>query len=321
MYRVRQALASDFEKVLPLFDCFNNTEIKQEQWLQFFLPVCAKIDSHYAGYLVETEDTNEVVACFGGLLSIRTIRGKNHKICNLTNLVILPEHRSKGLMDLMLKKFIEDKDCHFQTVSPVNITLQTYLRNGFKENLLKLFTVLQTPFSNPFSSKPQIKYNETINTDLLNDTDKLIFNEHQHQGVLHIQYKYNNEVIYCIFKATLYSSYVLNSSFLIRTFTKAWFKVFKKDFFQRKIRLGLLHYCNQPKAFSESLHLLRNELCSKLNVIGLSVNEKYLNRKFFFAIPNNINYSGVYKSDVLQPEDFDTLYTEMIYLDSQHFQL
>jgi len=319
MLTIRKAKAEDFEEILELLKLFNNKAIDKEQWKRLFIPACKKLNNDFFG--VALVDDDKIVGFFSGILSQREVNSKIYKICNLSSLIVHPDYR-KGKRGLSLVTAIMDfEDYHFQALSAVKHTISYYVDNfGYKVNNSKYNTILAIPAIKSFF--PQLV---TINNDkirnYLNKADCEIYNDHQLPDIFHVLYKYNNEYVYCIIKPTLYSSYILNSSFLFRIFTKAWFKIFRKDFFKSKIKLGLVHYTNNSKLFSESISSFVFLICRRINVMGLSVNDKLLKGKTFFAIKNNINCSGLYKSDELKQEDFDTLYSELTLLTLNHFQL
>lgn len=321
MYIVRKAYKEDFEDVFQLFKYFNNEKIDKAQWSRLFRPMCKELDNDFFGFVLEAKSDKTIVGYFGCILSLREINGRLYNICSYTSWVVKPEIRGKNISINLLEATFELKNYHFQALSPIKKTVHLYINNyGFKENIFKYYTLLPIPGFKSIFNKSLIVNNSNIKNHL-SPSDCRLYDDHQIPNVFHIMYEYQKKYIYCIIKPTLYSSYVLNSSLIIRIFTKTWYKIFKKDFFKSKINLGLVHYTNNPAIFSESIHKFTPVICRELKVLGLSVNEKYLKRKSLFTFKNTLNFSGLYKSESLNHENFDTLYSELILLDLNHFQL
>jgi len=319
MLHIKKVYTEDFEAVLKLLELFGNKDIDKEQWRRLCNPVCNKLANDFFGFALV--DETKIIGFIAGIQSQRVIKGKTHLFCNISSWIVHPDYRNgkKGL--LLLDALMKIENVTFYVLSPVKHTLGYYALWGFKENTTKYKTLLPFPAVKNIFIKSHLLINDVQIYNVLNDVDRDIFNDHQLPGVFHVLFFYKKEYVYSIIKPTLYSSYVLNSSFIIRFFTKAWFKIFTKDFFKSNIQLGLVHYTNNPKLFSENIGLYNYKICKKIEVKGLSVNDKYLSTKSVLSIKNNINYAGLYKSNELSQDDFDTLYSELILLNLKHFQL
>jgi len=320
MITIKKVFSEDFQSVLELLDLFGNKDIDRNQWQRLCNPVCRKLANDFHGFALV--DDGKFVGFIAGIQSQREINGKTHKFCNISSWIVHQNYRNEKKGLLLFKALMELEDFNFFVLSPVRHTLDYYTKlYGFKENTSKWNTVLALPSIRNIAFKSTVLINTTEIPNHLNTLDSDIYKDHQFPNVFHVLYLYKGEWIYSIIKPTLYSSYVLNSSFIIKYFTKAWFKIFKKDFFTSNILLGLVHYTNKPKYFSESLGYFRNTICKQIGVKGLSINDKYLLDKPIFSIKNTLNYSGLFKSNNLCQEDFDTLYSELILLQLKHFQL
>ena len=320
MLTVEKVYSEDFEKVLELLNLFNNNDIDKVQWQRLFNPVCKRLNNDFFGFALVAE--NKFIGFIAGIQSQREIKGKTQNFCNISSWIVHPDYRKEKKGLLLLKALMEIENLNFYVLSPVRHTFNYYISlYGFKENTSKFYTIPAFPSIRKLFINTRL----TVNTDnikgYLNNIDIELLNDHQLPNIFHFLFFYKGEYIYCIIKKTAYSSYILNSSFIINFFTKAWFKVFKKDFFNANIFLGLVHYTNKPKLFSESLTLNINKICKIMKVQGLSINDKYLLNKPLIKIKNNINYAGIYKSNELDQNDFDTLYSELTHLNLKHFQL
>jgi len=320
MYKIRKVFNDDFNKTLPLFDFFRGNDNGREHWSLLFKPICKELNNDFFGFVLECSETGDIGGFLGCNLSIRHINGKNHKICNMTSLVIKPELRKQNLAHELVKNAIELDGYSIQGLSPIEKTIPYYLNLGFKYNQTKFYTLLRPPF--PWTlNKRGLSINSYTIENMLSENDLRLYHDHQFPDVYHVIYKYKNCTVYCIIKPSFYSSYILNSSPLINFFTKAWFKVFGKDFFKPKIKLGLIHYVNNPELFSESIFSLVYPICRKMGAMGLSVSDNFLKRKGWLTLPNKLVFPGLYKSDELTYKDLDTLYSELLVLNLNHYQL
>jgi len=320
MLTVKKVETQDFENIIELLEMFNNKDVDRMQWKRLFMPICKKLNNDFFGFALI--DDNRYVGYIAGIQSERVINGKLQKFCNVSSWIIHPEYRNKKIGFMLFQALMTLENFNFYVLSPVKHTYKYYINDyGFKENTSKANTLLPFTFLNLCSNNSSLLINDSSIRNFLNENDKNIYDDHQLPEIFHILYRYKEQNIYCVIKPTPYSSYVLNTSLLISVFTKLWFKLFRKDFFSPKIKLGLVHYTNNPLLFSESISKYNKKICSHLKVIGLSINDRYLPKRPKFCFKNNINCSGLYKSEELSQDDFDTLYSELTLLNLSHFQL
>ncbi|MDD3876101.1 MAG: GNAT family N-acetyltransferase [Bacteroidales bacterium] len=320
MLTVRKVITEDFDNVIELLEMFDNKDIDREQWKRLFSPVCTKLNNTFFGFALVHEI--KIVGFIAAIQSQREINGKIYKFCNISSWIVHPAYRKEKKGFLLLQALMEMEGFNFYVLSPVKHTFNYYINYyGFKENTSKVSTVPALPSIRGIFNKPNVLINHEAIKNYLTETEIELYNDHQLDNIFHILYFYKNKPIYCIVKPCKYSSYVLNSSFIIRIFTKGWFKILKKDFFSSKILLGLVHFTNNPLLFSESLNTVAYTICKEIKIKGLSINEKYLIKKPLFLIKNHINYSGLYKTDELSQDDFDSLYSELTHMNLNHFQL
>jgi len=320
MITVKKVFSEDFQFVLELLELFGNKDIDSDQWQRLCNPVCQKLANDFYGFALV--DEGKYVGFIAGIQSQREINGKIQKFCNISSWIVHPDYRNEKKGLILFKALMELENFNFYVLSPVKHTLDYYTKlYGFKGNTSKFNTVLALPSIKNLLLNSKVFVNSVEIPKYLSPIDFDLYNDHQFPNIYHVLYFYKGEWIYSIIKPTLYSSYILNNSFIIRFFTKAWFKIFRKDFFSSNICLGLVHYTNKPQQFSESLELFKNKICKRIAVKGLSINDKYLINKPYLSIKNTINYSGLFKTNDLCQNDFDTLYSELILLPIKHFQL
>jgi len=320
MLKIRTIVSEDYENAIELLEMFDNNDIARAEWKRLFYPVCKKLNNNFFGFALI--DNNKIIGLIAAIQSIRIIKNASHKICNISSWIVHPSYRNKKMGFLLFEELMQMPEFNFFALSPVKHTIAYYKKNyGFKEQKLNFVIIPALP-SFLFINKPTVVYiNDPIIKKYLNDNEQEIFDDHQLPNIFHVLYFFKTQKIYCIIKPSKFSSYALNSSLIVKFFTKIWFKIFGKDFFKPKISLGLIHYTNNPKLFSLSIGSLANYLSKIMVVKGLCVNRKYLSHHAsFFFIKNNLNYSLLYKSEILNPDDFDTLYSELTIMNLTHFE-
>jgi len=313
MYEIVKIKPDDFEEVIDLLELFENEEIDRKQWEILFFPVCKKLQNDFFGFgLLHNSKFVGVIMC---IQSLRNINNKSCKICNISSWIMHPDYRGSTMSLKLLNAVLDMKDFSFLNLT-LSKDLQPYYikKLKFSINTHKYHTLLKFPSI----INRNILINDSSIRSYLSGADVCIYDDHQLPSVYHVLYKHNDIHIYSIIKPTLYSSYVLNNSAIIYFLTKAWFKIFNKDFFPPKIKLGLVHYTNKPSQFGASIHLYSSHICKRINVLGLSISDSYPLRKNIFKIKNHLSQAGLYKSEYLNQSDLDTLYSELIFLNLSH---
>lgn len=320
MLTIRKLVSEDFEKALPLLEMFENDDISTEEWKKLFYPVCKKLNNDYFGFVLI--DNKKIVGIIAAIQSLKRIKNTWHKICNISSWIVHPEYRNKKMGFLLFEELMKMSDFSFYALSPVKHTIDYYKKNyGFKEHKLKFLIIPRLPQFLVLKKTPVIYINQPLIREYLSEYEKDIYNDHQLPNIFHVMYFFKKQPVYCIIKPSKFSSYALNSSIIIKAFTKVWFKVFNKDFFKPQISLGLIHYTNNTELFCSSLSSIVNYVSKKINVKGLCVNEKMLSKPYpYFSIRNNLNYMLLHKSELLDADDFDTLYSELTIMNLTHFE-
>jgi len=314
MYIVRKAYKDDFEKVYPLFRFFYNEKITKDQWKNLFEPMCKELNNDFFGYLLENIQTKDVDGFLGCIFSLRNINGQAHKICSFTSWVVKPDLKAQKMSFKLVDAAFELKGYDFQVLTPVKRKAIIKIeRWGFQPYELKLKTIL--PFYVIFHKKFNILVNNEKIKPFLNLHETKVFDDHSFNNSFHILFYNNNESLYVIFKPTLFNKNILNSSMIYKLILKFWYKLFNKEIFKAKINLGFVHYISNVSLFNRNLNYVARVICERFCLKGLAVNQKDISKKAINIIDNDLNTFGLYKSETLNQEDFDTLYSEFILLD------
>ncbi len=319
MYKIRKAYQDDFEKVYPLFQYFNNDKLRKDDWAALFKPICRELNIGFYGFVCENINDNEIIGFLGGISSIREFNGNSFKICSLTSLVLKPEYRKQNLSFKLIESASQLEDFHIQVVSPISKTIHLYESLGFKINQTTHKTILPAFHKSLFNKNVKIHINNNnILLGLLSVKDKKIYKDHQLSYCNHIIIKDRSEYCYLVIKPTDFTNRILLSSRIISTLNKIWHKLFRKNIMGNKIKIGLIHYVSNPQFFSKNILNCSYKICKELKIKGMSVNSIYINKRSFFIINNYLTSFGVYKSDTLNSDDLDTLYSELVLFDLEY---
>jgi len=312
MYSIRKAYKDDFEKVYPLFTYFNNNKVEREQWQRLFSPVCSTLNNTSVGFILENNETAEVVGFLGCLLSKRTIKGKEYIICSYSSWVVKPELRKKNMSTLLMDATIAMKDWHLQVLSPIKKMLPLYHNYGFKTNTSRFTIIIPYPFTLHFSYNNQLFINTESIISYLNTTDVQIYNDHQYPNCHHILIKYKKNFSYLVMKPALFSVRVFNSSKIWVFANKVWYKLFKKDIIKGQVRLGMVHYISNPEVFNKCIGSHIKTICKAFGIKGLHINRKYITKQRFNYIADAVTELGIIRSNAIESDDLDTLYSDLI---------
>jgi hypothetical protein len=85
---------------------------------------------------------------------------------------------------------------------------------------------------------------------------------------------------------------------------------------RKNIPFGQVHYLSDPRIFFKYINILNARICLRLKVFGLLVGERYFEGadiKRLLTI--KLYQSKLFKSETLEKNEIDTLYSELVILD------
>jgi hypothetical protein len=232
-------------------------------------------------------DGDRVVGYFGVILSERPIGGRIEKFANLTSWITLPEYRNHSLSLFKAVASIEGRTITCTT--PRKEVLPLYYRFGFRD----LETQARILYPLPALNAPSawLGYRATTNHERirvrLDPADREIFDHHRPHPCGHLLIYNRRE--YCL---------------VIFSRTKG-----------RRYHFANIHHISNVTVFMKNLDRVRFHLGLAAKALFVMIEARMIpqvNPRFSRLI--HLGHPQVYKSDTLNPERIDSLYSEGILL-------
>jgi hypothetical protein len=137
-------------------------------------------------------------------------------------------------------------------------------------------------------SKYQCCFDPEIIRGEVSEADRTILDDHRNLPCRHLLVSSDEDYCYLVFKNTVH----------------------------RRLPYARAHYVSNGLLFSEAAGYVRNQVCWKLKVAGLIVDDRYLNASLSYSRSYPQQCQSFFKSSTLGERDIDTLYSEMILLHS-----
>jgi hypothetical protein len=280
--KVVKAHPDDFERVYPLLQDFGISRLTKDHWLRLFTKNWDSAEAH-CGYLLE--QGGEVKGFLGLLFSERTIKGRLEKFCNLTSWMVKQESRPHSLQ--LLLEALKLRDCTFTNFTPSTGVASILKKLGF----IELQSSEQILLPVPGFSYQRTSYRCLVDLgeiqERLSEADRKIFTDHRDLDCRHVLISDGEKYCYLILKTRSY----------------------------KRLPFARVHYLSNPELFASSIDALRTNLCWRLKVAGLMVENRYVGgRAFSYSRNYPQQCPAFFKSDSVGPGDIDTLYSEMILL-------
>jgi hypothetical protein len=126
MMSIREAGATDFEKIYPLLLGFDNPFLTEEHWRQLFIDHSGCQNGHFGFILFDGEDPVGFIAT---IFSERTYGGENLRICNMSNWIVKNEYRAHSLR--LLTKVLATGADVITNITPTAQVLKLCEKVGF----------------------------------------------------------------------------------------------------------------------------------------------------------------------------------------------
>ena len=233
------------------------------------------------GYLLRAE--NKVVGFAGGFFAERMIGGRVEKFCNLTNWCVLPEYRTQSLS--LISGIINRREYTITQLTPIPSVEALFWAMRYR--LLNEFKLFSLPLAHCWTllRRPKFLYghsDERFGAYITEDERKAVVN-HEGTGCKHLVLGDGKDVCCLVWKRR-----------------KKKGVAFSEILYVRNAQLLLRHF-ERVK-----LHIMASDL------VGLvAVDERLLGCRPRFVM--RYRRVSLYKSDRLEPEQIDNLYSELVY--------
>jgi len=284
MFTIEKAGSEDFEKVYPqLRESFGNS-LPKEQWRKIFVSPW-KNPEDFCGYMLVKDA--QVKGYLGLLFSSRIINGEVEKFCNMTSWCVSEEYRSQSVSLLFQALKLRDYTFTNFTASPIVAAL--LLRLGFTEFEVHQQVLLPLPGFSLSSSGCTYEFEPNKIRSALSESDRIIFDDHQHLDCVHLLLRSNKGYSYVVLKKTR----------------------------RKRLPFAKVHYVNHVGLFVACIETLIARICLRLGVLGLMIDERYLrNHRLRTGIHYAHQRKAYFKSSsaTLDKAQIDTLYSELVVL-------
>lgn len=286
MFKIERAAAEDFERVFPLLEKLNGAEIRKEDWRNIFVKHWESPED-FCGHIL-TKD-GEVKGFLGLLFSRRTFNNEVYKFCNISSWIVDEDCRSHSVF-LMLEA-LKLKDYTFTgfTASSTSNAIPVLSRLGFKEFEVNQQVLPPLPNLLLQGRAYTCEFDLTKIREQLNETERIIFDDHRQLGCAHLLLKSDKGHAYVVLKNT----------------------------HRRNIPLAKVHYISDAEHFVGGIEKFVMKICLRLKALGVMVDERYLEGR---RLRTSVRYPKPQKtyiklnSETLDVNRIDTLYSEMVVL-------
>ena len=284
MSRVLKARPEDFERVYPLLAQFNNPYVDKETRRRLFAGHWDSDEGYCGTMLIEAD---RVVGFLGLVFSRRHIGDKEERFCNLTSWIVEPAHRKKSIF--LLIPVLKLRGLTLTDFTPSKEVYALLKKAGFRDLETHCRYILPFPRTSRGGRLSQLSVGPGSSLDDSVSGLNPILKDHIPLDchALHIQMEFGECVI------------VLTR--LVRR---------KPPF-----RLGVIHHISDVASFRRSIGSMAGRICRRFGVNALYVDERFLGGwRIPFSIKKKLDWPQVYRSEDLEPETIDSLYSERILL-------
>ncbi len=280
MVEMRQLTEADFPAVFETFLQDDDPLATRTDWRRFFaLPW--QIENDCRGYGLF--DQGRLVGMLGMLLSERTIDGRPERFCNLHSWFVDESYRGYSLM--LMRPALRLTDHTLTDLTPTPPVRQLSYRMGFQPMDASLLLLLPLPgLSSRVPGDYEFTDSPTVIERIVSDADRRIFQSHRWGHFQHLLV--HGEGGYC---------YVVYSRV-----TRHW------------LSYAYAQYISDPALFARLHDRFRNELRHRGDAGYVAVDARRFPQQSFPRSMIVRNRTGhLMKSNRVQPQDIDPLYTEV----------
>ncbi len=228
---------------------------------------------------------DEIVGFLGTIYARRQVRYRTGVVCNFTAWYILPEYRGWG--PALLTAALDDQDVCYTSLTPSTTSVRMFEAMGFK--CLESQSIIFFPLLHLDTlrgSCPEIIFDLDGIRSLLNDDQRLIFNDHLAYECLHLVLRDGVECAYLVVKRRR----------------------------QRRMALSELFYCSAPHILARHLERAKLAILRRQRTVALMADP----RLFRASVPRGVRIrrqeQALFRSSLFEPEELDNLYSELVLL-------
>lgn len=283
MLTIRKAVSGDFERIYPLLQSFENSTISKDLWRKLFVSPW-KAPEDFCGYMLLKD--GEVKGFLGLIFSHRILNGKTEKLCNMTSWIVNEECRGQSLLMLMEVLKLRDYTLTNFTASPTVATILSKL--GFRDFRIDQVVLLPVPYIAWPGRRPRCVFDLQEIRSRLSGQNLRIFEDHQGLDCQHLLLCSDDGDCYVVLKKTR----------------------------RKRLNFAKVHYLSNPSVFREGMKRLTAQICLRLGVFGVMVDERYVEGSLLRAAAKYPHQrKGYFKSDSIVDENLiDTIYSELVIL-------
>jgi hypothetical protein len=279
---LKKALAEDFKDVYPLLLEFNNPRLAREDWKEIFTNHWGK-QQDYFGYMLVNND--KVVGFLALIFSARLINDKIQKFCNIGSWIVKKEYRSETA--LLILPVLKLKEYTLTVSTPSKEVYLMLKKLGFKDLETHINIILPLPSLVRLSENCLVEFDKNAIKGYLSQGDLKIYRDHLKFETIHMLLRSGDENCYVVLNKT------------------------KKRFFP----FARIHYISNLELFLKYIGHIKARVCLRLRVCGLLISQWYLkNCKPSGLIRIRRPQPTLFKSDSVEKDDIDTLYSEQFLL-------
>lgn len=280
---LKKAKLEDFEAIYPLLLDFNNPRITKDDWKQLFIKHWDRPEDYFGYMLV---DGDKVVGFLNFNFSTRVINNEIQKFCNLGSWIVKKEYRSEAV--LLLLAALKLKEYTITDFTPSREAYLTLKKFRFKDIETDIKIILPVPIVDFLTQRLSVEFDRNIIKNYLDEKDLKIYYDH---------FKFKN--IYLLIRSKDESCYIIINK------TR-----------RKRLAFGRIHYVSNMDIFLKCINKVNMKICWHLKVCGLLIDERYLGEnKMRYSVTIKRRYPSLFKSEVLEKDNIDTLYSELLILD------
>lgn len=228
-------------------------------------------------------DRSRIVGILGMLFSDRTVNGVSRRFCNLFSWYV-NEHRGKSLM--LMRPALRLHDCTLTDLTPTSKVRDISQRLGFRpldSRLRVLFPVARSHIPNDIDV---ITDRDRVRA-MLNDEDSRLFDDHQLPGIGHLVVQSASDYCYVVYS----------------------------DVARYRIPYAHVHYFSNREQFQTHTLHIRDHITRSTNTKFVAVNDRQTRGMILRpSVRLPMSKPHLFRPAGVQPEDIDTLYTEVALL-------
>ena len=284
MAEVAEIEPDDFEEIYRKYLKDDDHRLQRGDWQQLFQPVCKSLNNACVGYKLVHD--GQVAGMLGMIMSNRIIDGTPLSFCNLHSWFVDEDQRGNSL--LLMRPLLRMKEHVITDFSPTPSVVKISKRLGFRtftipQRTLVSRSVVGSGKKKGKAPRPELTWDEEINSQILDKADRDIFDDHNRPGFFRL---------------------------LIRHHKEHAFLVVKRVTFHWRPYASIL-YSSNPDLMVETQNAWPQSIRQNLSVKRIVGPEKYLPRNVYGSYRIPFPNSFLFRSDQHGSEIIDTLYSEV----------